>query len=166
VTAIDDSLAGRVERARLQAELERQAHSLQIARRCRKEQRLIPRPPFTFEALLLLRLLVGDGVAELPPLLGEPRIRCPPGHRPFFRLVRPCTTRHPRDVRKRPLAWAAGSNWIAVPVAAGVFSWAGISLSPAVGAILMSASTIVVAFNAQLLRRVDLRPRAVAEHAA
>jgi Cu2+-exporting ATPase len=56
------------------------------------------------------------------------------------------------------LAWATGYNAIAVPVAAGVFSWAGISLSPAVGAILMSASTIVVALNAQLLRRVDLRP--------
>jgi Cu2+-exporting ATPase len=56
------------------------------------------------------------------------------------------------------LAWATGYNLIAVPVAAGVFSWAGVSLSPAVGAILMSASTIVVALNAQLLRRVDLRP--------
>jgi P-type Cu2+ transporter len=59
------------------------------------------------------------------------------------------------------LAWATGYNLIAVPVAAGVFAWAGISLSPAVGAILMSASTIVVALNAQLLRRVDLRPRPV-----
>jgi Cu2+-exporting ATPase len=47
-----------------------------------------------------------------------------------------------------------------VPVAAGVLAWAGVSLSPAVGAILMSASTIVVALNAQLLRRVDLRPSA------
>jgi Cu2+-exporting ATPase len=39
-----------------------------------------------------------------------------------------------------------------------VLSFAGISLSPAVGAILMSASTVAVAFNAQLLRRLDLRP--------
>jgi P-type Cu2+ transporter len=39
-----------------------------------------------------------------------------------------------------------------------VLSFAGVTLSPAVGAILMSASTVVVAFNAQLLRRLDLRP--------
>jgi Cu2+-exporting ATPase len=56
------------------------------------------------------------------------------------------------------LAWAAGYNVIAIPLAAGVFAWAGITLSPAIGAILMSASTIVVALNAQLLRRVDLSP--------
>lgn len=43
-------------------------------------------------------------------------------------------------------------------LAAGAFAWAGIVLAPAVGAILMSASTIVVALNAQLLRRVDLQP--------
>jgi P-type Cu2+ transporter len=48
-------------------------------------------------------------------------------------------------------------------VAAGILAWVGVSLSPAVGAILMSASTIVVALNAQLLRRVDLRLRAVDE---
>jgi Cu2+-exporting ATPase len=56
------------------------------------------------------------------------------------------------------LAWATGYNAIAVPLAAGVLAWAGISLAPAVGAVLMSLSTIVVALNAQLLRRVDLRP--------
>ena len=60
------------------------------------------------------------------------------------------------------LAWAAGYNVIAIPLAAGVFAWAGITLGPAIGAILMSASTIVVAANAQLLRRVDLRPVAKA----
>jgi Cu2+-exporting ATPase len=54
------------------------------------------------------------------------------------------------------LAWAAGYNVIALPLAAGVFAGIGIAVSPAVGAILMSASTIVVAANAQLLRRVDL----------
>jgi Cu2+-exporting ATPase len=54
------------------------------------------------------------------------------------------------------LAWAAGYNVIAIPLAAGVLAWAGLTLSPAVGAILMSASTIVVALNAQLLRRVRL----------
>ncbi|HKY65213.1 MAG TPA: HAD-IC family P-type ATPase, partial [Acidimicrobiales bacterium] len=56
------------------------------------------------------------------------------------------------------LAWAAGYNVVAIPLAAGALAWAGITLSPAVGAILMSASTIVVAANAQLLRRLDLRP--------
>jgi Cu2+-exporting ATPase len=57
------------------------------------------------------------------------------------------------------LAWAAGYNILAIPLAAGVLAWAGIGLSPAVGAILMSASTIVVALNAQLLRRVRLAPQ-------
>ena len=56
------------------------------------------------------------------------------------------------------LWWAAGYNVAAIPLAAGAMAWAGINLAPAVGAILMSASTIVVAANAQLLRRVDLRP--------
>jgi Cu2+-exporting ATPase len=56
------------------------------------------------------------------------------------------------------LVWAAGYNVVAIPLAAGVFAFAGITLGPAVGAILMSASTIVVALNAQLLRRVQLRP--------
>ena len=58
---------------------------------------------------------------------------------------------------RQNLAWAAGYNIVAIPLAAGTLSWAGISLAPAVGAILMSASTIVVALNAQLLRRVNLR---------
>jgi Cu2+-exporting ATPase len=57
------------------------------------------------------------------------------------------------------LAWATGYNLVAVPLAAGVLAWAGITLAPALGAVLMSASTIVVALNAQLLRRLDLRPR-------
>ncbi|MEU5941063.1 heavy metal translocating P-type ATPase [Micromonospora sp. NPDC047548] len=57
------------------------------------------------------------------------------------------------------LAWAAGYNVVAIPVAAGALAWAGLALSPAVGAVLMSASTIVVALNAQLLRRVRLTPR-------
>jgi Cu2+-exporting ATPase len=58
------------------------------------------------------------------------------------------------------LAWATGYNLISVPLAAGVLAFAGIVLAPAVGAILMSVSTIVVAANAQLLRRIDLNPRA------
>ena len=54
------------------------------------------------------------------------------------------------------LAWAAGYNVVAIPLAAGALAWAGITLSPAAGAVLMSLSTIVVALNAQLLRRVQL----------
>jgi Cu2+-exporting ATPase len=57
------------------------------------------------------------------------------------------------------LAWAAGYNVVAIPLAAGVLAWGGITLSPAIGALLMSASTIVVALNAQLLRRVRLTPQ-------
>ena len=59
---------------------------------------------------------------------------------------------------RQNLAWAAGYNIVSIPLAAGALAWAGITLAPAVGAILMSLSTIVVALNAQLLRRVQLRP--------
>jgi len=55
------------------------------------------------------------------------------------------------------LGWATGYNLLAVPVAAGALAWAGITLAPAVGAVLMSLSTIVVALNAQLLRGLDLQ---------
>ena len=54
------------------------------------------------------------------------------------------------------LWWAAGYNIAAIPLAAGVFAPWGVVLNPAVGAILMSFSTVVVALNAQLLRRVTL----------
>jgi Cu2+-exporting ATPase len=54
------------------------------------------------------------------------------------------------------LVWAAGYNVFALPLAAGVLAPIGILLSPAVGAILMSLSTIIVALNAQLLRRATL----------
>jgi Cu2+-exporting ATPase len=56
------------------------------------------------------------------------------------------------------LWWAAGYNVISIPIAAGALASAGVSMPPAVAAVLMSVSTIVVAANAQLLRRVDLRP--------
>jgi Cu2+-exporting ATPase len=58
------------------------------------------------------------------------------------------------------LAWAAGYNLIAVPLAAGVLAPIGFVMPMSVGALLMSASTVVVALNAQLLRRLDLRPAA------
>lgn len=51
------------------------------------------------------------------------------------------------------LWWAAGYNIFAIPLAAGILAPVGILLSPAVGAVLMSLSTIIVAINAQLLRR-------------
>jgi len=54
------------------------------------------------------------------------------------------------------LWWAAGYNIVAIPLAAGVLSRWGFVLSPAVGAVLMSASTVIVAVNAQLLRRTRL----------
>jgi Cu2+-exporting ATPase len=54
------------------------------------------------------------------------------------------------------LWWAAGYNIVAIPLAAGVLAPFGIVLSPAVGAVLMSASTVIVAINAQLLRRARL----------
>ena len=56
------------------------------------------------------------------------------------------------------LTWGAGYNVVAIPLAASVLAVAGFTLSPAVGAVLMSLSTIVVALNTQLLRRLDLRP--------
>ncbi|HSM05310.1 MAG TPA: heavy metal translocating P-type ATPase [Longimicrobiales bacterium] len=55
------------------------------------------------------------------------------------------------------LWWAAGYNILAIPLAAGVLAPVGILLHPAVGAVLMSLSTVIVAINAQLLRRTDLQ---------
>ncbi len=60
------------------------------------------------------------------------------------------------------LVWATGYNVVAIPLAAGALAWAGLVLPPALAAALMSLSTIVVALNAQLLRRVDLRPDTLA----
>ena len=54
------------------------------------------------------------------------------------------------------LVWATGYNVVALPLAAGVLAPVGILLSPAVGALFMSLSTVIVAVNAQLLRRVHL----------
>src|SRR5699024_7179807 len=59
------------------------------------------------------------------------------------------------------LWWAGGYNLLAVPLAAGVLAPIGLVMPMSVGAILMSLSTVVVAANAQLLRRLDLRPDAV-----
>ena len=63
-----------------------------------------------------------------------------------------------RSYRKmlQNLAWATGYNALAIPLAAGVTAGIGFVLSPALGAVLMSLSTIIVAANAQLLRRLSL----------
>jgi Cu2+-exporting ATPase len=59
------------------------------------------------------------------------------------------------------LWWAAGYNLVSVPLAAGILAPIGFVMPMSIGALLMSLSTIVVALNAQLLRRLDLRPEAV-----
>nr|WP_041205241.1 heavy metal translocating P-type ATPase [Leucobacter sp. UCD-THU] len=61
---------------------------------------------------------------------------------------------------KQNLWWAAGYNLVSVPLAAGVLAPIGFVLPMSIGAILMSVSTVVVALNAQLLRRLDLTPQA------
>ena len=60
---------------------------------------------------------------------------------------------------KQNLWWAAGYNLLSVPLAAGILAPIGFVMPMSVGAILMSASTVVVALNAQLLRRLDLTPQ-------
>jgi Cu2+-exporting ATPase len=64
---------------------------------------------------------------------------------------------------RQNLAWATGYNLLTVPLAAGVLAPIGFVLPPAVGAIMMSLSTIIVAPNAQLLRRINLRPASTSE---
>ena len=59
------------------------------------------------------------------------------------------------------LVWATAYNAVAIPVAAGAFAFAGLTLPPALAAVAMSLSTVIVAANAQLLRRLDLRPENV-----
>ncbi len=51
------------------------------------------------------------------------------------------------------LAWATGYNSVAIPLAAGVLAPAGFIMPPALGALLMSVSTVIVAMNAQLLKQ-------------
>ncbi|QDQ98732.1 heavy metal translocating P-type ATPase [Tomitella fengzijianii] len=63
---------------------------------------------------------------------------------------------------KQNLWWAAGYNLVSVPLAAGVLAPIGFTMPMSVGAVLMSLSTVVVALNAQLLRRLDLDPATVA----